>query len=571
MRKRCFRIAGAMCGAFLVCGLAVLPVFAENGTWKNNEIGYWYEHTDGGYTRDGWEKIDGKWYYFDGNGYMKTGWLQIGEEWFYLDPQGAMVTGEQQVNGVWYRFDDESGEMLLGWQKVNGAWAYYNKSGNRVENPEQEAGSLKGIDVSVYQGQIDWNAVKNDGIQFAFVRAGHGDHKLDTRYRENMAGANAAGIPVGVYFYSTARSEIQAITDAQFVIDNMAGYLVSYPVVVDVEDRALQGDLSKDQVTKIAKAFCDEIRRAGYTPMVYCDEDWYRSKIDISQLQGVEMWVARYASSYDSSISRSVWQCGSTGRINGIAGRVDIDFGYKDYTQLIPARTGAVEGYTKTTGNWQLNGSGWWFQHFDGTWPANTWEAINGAWYRFDMYGYMITGWYWNGANWYYLNPSGDMALGWKNLNGTWYYLNAPNGEMATGWINLNGTWYLLDASGAMQTGWYWNGANWYYLNPSGDMAVGWINLNGTWYYLTGSGAMATGWQNVNGTWYYLTSSGAMATGWQYLNGTWYYLNESGAMLTGWQNLGGTWYYMDESGAMAANTWVGDYYVDASGAWTQTR
>ena len=59
MRKRCFRIAGAMCGAFLVCGLAVLPVFAENGTWKNNEIGYWYEHTDGGYTRDGWEKIDG--------------------------------------------------------------------------------------------------------------------------------------------------------------------------------------------------------------------------------------------------------------------------------------------------------------------------------------------------------------------------------------------------------------------------------------------------------------------------------------------------------------------------------
>ena len=70
MRKRCFRIAGAMCGAFLVCGLAVLPVFAENGTWKNNETGYWYEHTDGGYTRDGWEKIDGKWYYFFADGTM---------------------------------------------------------------------------------------------------------------------------------------------------------------------------------------------------------------------------------------------------------------------------------------------------------------------------------------------------------------------------------------------------------------------------------------------------------------------------------------------------------------------
>lgn len=157
-------------------------------------------------------------------------------------------------------------------------------------------------------------------------------------------------------------------------------------------------------------------------------------------------------------------------------------------------------------GDWKLNGVGWWFQYPDGTYPHNTWEKINGEWYWF--------------------NSSGYMAVGWQKINGSWYYMTG-----------------------------------------SGAMATGWQKINGSWYYLTGSGAMATGWQRINGSWYYLTGSGAMATGWQKVDEIWYYLTGSGAMATGWQKINGTWYYLNPNGSMAADTWIGEFYVNENGAW----
>lgn len=530
MRKLGYKGIGIATGVLLLCCIMTLSVLAGSGQWKQDGTGYWYVHTDGSYTRNGWEKINGSWYYFNNEGYCHMGWLQIGGNWYYLNEQGAMVTGEQQINGVWYRFEENDGAMLLGWQKVNGTWAYYSKAGERIENAGQESGSLKGIDVSYYQGEIDWTAVKNDGVQFAIIRAGHGDHKLDARYKENMEGATAVGIPVGVYFYSTARSETQAISDAQFVIDNLNGYTVSYPVVVDMEDRELQGDLSKEQITSITKAFCDEIRKAGYTPMLYCDEDWYKQKIDDSKLTDVEMWVARYGSSYDTDIARSIWQCGSTGRINGIKGRVDIDFGYKDYTQIITPRTAALETYTKTIGIWRQNSTGVWFEHLNGAWTANGWELIDGQWYWFNAGGYRTTGWQYINNIWYYFGEDGAMKTGWQYIGDKWYYMDA-SGAMVTGWLQLGNTWYRLSDSGAMITGWFWNGFNWYYMDASGAMVTGWL------------------WDGFN----------------------WYYLNENGDMATGWIWVNNYWYYLNSSGVMAANTWIGNYYVTSWGGWVATR
>lgn len=158
------------------------------------------------------------------------------------------------------------------------------------------------------------------------------------------------------------KSEEEAIADAQFVISNMKGYLVSYPVVIDLEDSS-QASLSKTQLGKIAKAYCDEIHAAGYTPMLYCNENWYRNHIDISQITDVEMWVARYGGTYSTSIPRGIWQCRSTGRVNGIGGDVDIDFGYKDYTQIVTPRTDYAEGYVMTEGIWVKDGHGWWYRY----------------------------------------------------------------------------------------------------------------------------------------------------------------------------------------------------------------
>ena len=307
---------------------------------------------------------------------------------------------------------------------------------------------------------------------------------------------------------------------------------------------------------------------------------------------------------------------------------------------------------------WIQNGNRWWYRHADGSYTTNGWEVINGAWYYFDGAGWMVTGWLKLSGTWYYLTGSGAMATGWIQVGGTWYYMNA-SGAMVTdtwignnyvdgsgawipgkvkaqagwvqngsrwwyrhadgsyttnGWEVINGAWYYFDGAGWMVTGWLKLSGTWYYLTGSGAMATGWIQVGGTWYYMNASGAMVTdtwignnyvdgsgawipgkvkaqagwvqsgnrwwyrhadgsytknNWEAINGTWYYFDGAGWMVTGWLKLSGSWYYLTGSGAMATGWIQVGGTWYYMNASGAMVTDTWIGDNYVDGSGAWVQ--
>ena len=270
--------------------------------------------------------------------------------------------------------------------------------------------------------------------------------------------------------------------------------------------------------------------------------------------------------------------------------------------------TPEAEEEADTLGNWVRSGSRWWYQYRDGSYPRSQWEDIDGSRYYFDAAGWMVTGWQQIGGVWYYMSAGGQMQTGWQRIGGSWYYLNEEgkmqtgwqkvggiwyymngSGQMLTGWQYLNGVWYYMDGSGHMLTGWaYVNGAwyymnesgrmltgwqqiggKWYYLEGSGRMLTGWQYLGGVWYYMNGSGQMLTGWQQIGGIWYYMNGSGRMLTGWQLIGGSWYYLDGSGHMLTGWQQIGGTYYYLQPSGAMAADTWIGDWYVDDSGAWIE--
>lgn len=610
-------------GTSLVCLMAILAVGtlqhiqAADGEWKENEVGRWFEHSDGSYVTNDWENIDGNLYYFNDKGYLLTGWYQVNGKWYYSDSQGVMLTGQQTITNDagetnTYYFT-ANGEMLTGWQKLaDGSWKYFNLSGAKqgamVEDSSYQDNSVKGIDVSKYQGDIDWAKVRAEGIDFAFVRIGHGAQVLDPYFKKNMEGANAAGIATGVYFYSTAMDATQAVKDAQWVIDNMAGYSVSYPVAIDVEDWNTQGaNLSQSQITLIAKAFCDEIRKAGYTPMVYCNETWYKNKIDFTALGDVGVWVARYNYKYDTDIKRDIWQGGSTSRINGISGNVDIDFAYTNYRNVVTPRTGAVDTYAKSTGVWEQDGFGSWYHYLDGSYPSNQWECIDGEWYWFDAKGYrsVMTGWYQLGDSWYYYLSDGTPANGWQNLGGKWYYFDgnshgkmlygwqlidgnwyylgssAADGSMKTDWQFINNKWYYFDTTGngKMLTGWQLIGGKWYYFDTFGDgkMLYGWQEIDGNWYYLGSSaadGAMKTDWQHINNKWYYFdTRSGKMLTGWQKINGRWYYMDTTGdgKMLTGWQEIDGKWYYFNNSGAMASNTWIGNYYVDANGVWTKSK
>lgn len=250
---------------------------------------------------------------------------------------------------------------------------------------------------------------------------------------------------------------------------------------------------------------------------------------------------------------------------------------------------GIVNYFGLTKGTWIQDSTGWWFRNADGTYPANQWAYINGAWYHFNAAGYRENGWITLNGVRFYLEADGRMVTGWKQMEETWYYFDG-SGAMRTGWLQLGSTWYWLDNDGKMVTGWKSFGRYWYYLGPSGNMYVGncsidgkryqfcdtgyvvdsWIYQDGIWYYCNsdrtyakgfkkiGSATyyfndkeqMATGWQNINDSWYYFESSGAMKTGWLLLNNTWYWFENDGKMKTGWKSFGNVRYYFEQSGTM---------------------
>ena len=208
------------------------------------------------------------------------------------------------------------------------------------------------------------------------------------------------------------------------------------------------------------------------------------------------------------------------------------------------------------TGSWVAVGQKWQWRGKDGSIARSRWARINGAIYRFDDDGNMVTGWWKDGKSWYHLADSGARSTGWVQVAGSWYYLSPTTGVMATGELVDGGSTYLLRSDGAMVTGWLQQADGWRFYHPSGARAHGWVQDAGTWYYLSPTtGVMATGWLRDGGSWFYLHGSGAMATGWLQVGGSWFYLHGSGAMATGWLKDGATWYYLDPgTGAMVTGT-----------------
>lgn len=208
------------------------------------------------------------------------------------------------------------------------------------------------------------------------------------------------------------------------------------------------------------------------------------------------------------------------------------------------------------TGSWVAVGQKWQWRGKDGSIARSCWARINGAIYRFDDDGNMVTGWWKDGKSWYHLADSGARSTGWVQVAGSWYYLSPTTGIMATGELVDGGSTYLLRSDGAMVTGWLQQADGWRFYHPSGARAHGWVQDAGTWYYLSPTtGVMATGWLRDGGSWFYLHGSGAMATGWLQVGGSWFYLHGSGAMATGWLKDGATWYYLDPgTGAMVTGT-----------------
>lgn len=191
----------------------------------------------------------------------------------------------------------------------------------------------RGVDVSEYQQNIDWEAVRGAGFDFAFIRIGcrgntAGDIYEDDLARQNLAGAKAAGLDVGVYFYSQSISPEEAAREARWCLDFLAGEALDLPVVYDWEwvgGSARTANMDKDTLTECARSFCDTIENGGYGSMIYFNPHVGRDLLDLLQLQDYPWWLAHYTDQMDYPWKVEYWQYTESGSVPGIKGDVDID------------------------------------------------------------------------------------------------------------------------------------------------------------------------------------------------------------------------------------------------------
>lgn len=233
----------------------------------------------------------------------------------------------ENQKGQYYLVD---GAPITGWQIISGRRYYFKEDGVRT--------SRTGIDVSSYQGTINWKKVANDDISFAFLRIGgqyyrkEGGFYSDTYFEKNYAGATTNGVDIGVYFFSQAITPEEAQQEALWVINQLNGRPLDLPVVYDLEDPAADSrfhlaNLSRQQVTDLALAFCETIEANGYKAAVYTNPNWIQNTLYLDQLLQYPLWLAHYTTNLLPSGTDNWlwWQYTSSGTVDGILGKTDLN------------------------------------------------------------------------------------------------------------------------------------------------------------------------------------------------------------------------------------------------------
>ena len=193
--------------------------------------------------------------------------------------------------------------------------------------------SKKGIDVSEFQGKIDWEKVKNAGIEFAILRCGYGmdfSNQDDVEYERNANECERLGIPYGVYLMSYANTVEKARSEAKHVLRLIEGRKISLGVWHDIEDNGTSGAINKETLTNIINTFCNTIKNAGYKVGVYANLNWLENKIEKTIKDNYDIWVAQYYSKCEYEGKYIMWQHTSSGKVNGISTNVDMNILYKD-------------------------------------------------------------------------------------------------------------------------------------------------------------------------------------------------------------------------------------------------
>ena len=240
----------------------------------------------------------------------------------------ATTSSAEKYNGwttiagkTYYYFENAP---LKGWKTIDGLRYHFNETTGLKD-------SLAGIDVSSYQGNINWASVKASGVEFAFIRVGYRGYEtgrlcVDPKFTQNITAAQKVGLKCGVYIYSVAKTVQEAVQEANFVMEAVKNYKLDLPIVMDYEhqtDRA--AGLSKAQRTNNILAFVETVQKAGYKGCLYTGYWYYNNLLEPSRLKSVPLWIAYYTENPDKvkNLQYSWWQYTSTGKINGISGNVD--------------------------------------------------------------------------------------------------------------------------------------------------------------------------------------------------------------------------------------------------------
>lgn len=463
---------------------------------------------------------------------------------------------------------------FIPWSKTNGY--FINNLGEKIEGAVR-----KGIDVSKWNEEINWNQVKTTDVDYAIIRCGYGQDyssQDDPYWKTNADACEKLGIPFGTYLYSYATTVDAAKSEAQHVLRLVEGYDLDYPIFYDLEEQSVRDKLSKTEIAAIAQTFCDTIESAGYDVAIYANKDWFTNYLTDSRFDQWDKWVAQYNSRCTYDGEYIMWQCTDSGTVNGINGVVDINFEFGAESEpelvIIDGNTYCYIGDVQVFGEQKVNGKWYYFDPDTGIMKTGFCDLgtktvyygsdgamkygeqkINNKWYYFNtVTGAMTTGFCNLGNKIVYYSSDGTMCYGEQIINGKIYYFDTVTGAMKTGWSTRNGLKVYYKSDGSLATGEQKINNKWYCFDEeNGEMIVGWYDLGNKIVYYGSDGAMCYGERKIDGKWYYFnTVTGAMTVGFCNLSSKKVYYGPDGAMRYGEQKIDGKWYYFDiVTGAMA--------------------
>ncbi len=216
------------------------------------------------------------------------------------------------------------------------------KSDKMAYYQDGKKNSYLGADISKYNGEVDFVSLKESGIDFVMLRLGargygSGQIMLDEKFADNITKATEAGLDIGIYFFSQAITTDEAVEEANFIMQNLSNYKITYPVAFDMEyvqnDTARIETLSREQKTSITKEFLDTVKNGGYKPMIYGTKEWLIKQIDLTKLTGYDIWLSQQEDVPDYPYQFQIWQYTLDGQVGGVNGEVDLNISFIDYSE----------------------------------------------------------------------------------------------------------------------------------------------------------------------------------------------------------------------------------------------